>query len=69
MIIVSLLINLLLLVLILYWYLQRPEPIFYATNGITPPILLQPLNGANELANPLLPPDPVIPAQVKTIPE
>lgn len=67
--IISLAFNLLMFLLVFYFYVNQSEPDYYATSGITPPVLLQALNVANDLSNPLLPPDQVISNQVKFIPE
>lgn len=55
--------------LIFYFYINQSKPNYYATSGITAPVLLQALDVANDLSNPLLPPDQVISNQVKFIPE
>lgn len=68
-IIISLTFNILLFVAIIYLYINQAEPDYYATSGITAPVLLQALDVANDLSNPLLPPDQTISNQVKFIPE
>ena len=55
MIIISILFSLLLCVAISYCYFHQPEKQFYATNGITAPIPLAPLDTPNYSSNPLLP--------------
>lgn len=35
-------------------YFQRPEHVYYATNGIVPPEMLNPLDRPNESSTPLL---------------
>ena len=69
MIIISILFSLLLCVAISYCYFHQPEKQFYATNGITAPIPLAPLDTPNYSSNPLLPPDQIISDQTKFIPE
>lgn len=54
---------------IFYLYLREPEPDFYATSGITPPIKLNPLPEANNLSEALLPPDPQAENEEKKIPQ
>ena len=69
MLVISVLISLLLGVAIGYRYFHQPEQHFYATNGFTAPIELNPLSAANDSQNPLLPPDPILSDQTKLIPE
>lgn len=69
MLLMSILLSLALCAAISYRYFHQPEQQFYATNGITAPVLLTPLNAANNLSNPLLPPDPIMTDQTKLIPE
>ena len=68
-IVVSLLVSIVLSAAISYLYFHQPMRQFYATNGITAPVQLDPLDSANNLSKALLPPDPVIPGQTKLIPE
>jgi len=67
-IIISLMMSVFLIVLIIHFYLNRPEPDYYATNGVTAPVLLNALDTANKLTSPLLPPDQIISNQTKVIP-
>lgn len=69
MIVMSVLLSLVLCAAISYYYFHQPDQRFYASNGITAPIELTPLAAANNLSNPLLPPDPIISDQTKPIPE
>ncbi len=59
-IIFSVLLNIILLILIGYFYENRHESVFYATNGTTSPISLQALNTPNYSTEYLLPPDPIL---------
>ena len=68
-IVISLLLSLVLCVAISYRFFHQPERRYYATNGSTAPVALEPLDAANQSAQALLPPDPVIPEQTKFIPE
>lgn len=52
--IVSMLLNVLLVWLIEYTYLDRPSPVYYSTNGVTPPQELIPMSEPNETSIPLL---------------
>lgn len=66
--------TLLILSLLLVWsifYLKTHEPIpdFYATNGITAPDKLKPLNAPNESSNALLAPDKTSVEGQKLIPQ
>ncbi|STY30652.1 Component of the Dot/Icm secretion system. inner membrane protein [Legionella wadsworthii] len=56
--IISLFLNCILGLLIIYTHLTEPERDFYATSGVTPPIQLKPLLAPNYSPNALLPPDP-----------
>lgn len=67
-VLVSLMVSVFLLLLIIYFYLNIPNPDYYATNGVTAPIPLRELDKANQLSSPLLPPDPMIENQTKVIP-
>lgn len=69
MVVFSLLLNIALCVAISYRYFHQPEQQFYATNGVTAPMLLEPLDAPNNLSNALLPPDPLIMDQTKFIPQ
>ncbi|ASQ45262.1 type IVB secretion system protein IcmM/DotJ [Legionella clemsonensis] len=68
-VIVSLIINILLSLLIYYIHFNQPEPDFYATSGITPPIQLTPLNAPNYSSTPLLEPDPTNEDETRVIPQ
>lgn len=68
-IVVSLVINLILCSAISYRYFHQPVQDFYATNGVTPPILLTPLAVANQLNKPLLEADPITMDHSKYIPQ
>ena len=68
-ILISLLTSIVLSVAISYLFIHQPERQYYATNGITAPVQLTPLDAANKSSNALLQPDPVIPGQTKLIPE
>ncbi|MCP0913194.1 MULTISPECIES: type IVB secretion system protein IcmM/DotJ [Legionella] len=50
----SMILNLLLTLAIYYTYFNRSEPDFYASNGITPPVQLTPLDSPNYTSVPLL---------------
>lgn len=67
--IISLAVNIVLILLVYYLYFNQPEPDFYATSGITPPILLKVLNEPNNTSVPLLPPDPVGENEERIIPQ
>ena len=54
---------------IVFIYASRQAPNFYASSGITLPILLSPLNSANPSAEALLPPDPINREAEKVIPQ
>jgi intracellular multiplication protein IcmM len=47
-------INVVLCILLSHIYYQRPEHVYYSTNGIVPPEMLHPLAGPNESSTPLL---------------
>lgn len=61
--------NILLCLLMGYFYWNRPQQVFYATNGETSPIRLAPLNAPNSSAEALLPPDPAEENEIKAVPE
>ncbi len=67
--IVSLGLSCIIVLLMFYTYLREPEPDYYATDGITPPIQLQPLLDANNSSTWLLPPDPPNDDSVRVIPQ
>ncbi|MCW8451275.1 type IVB secretion system protein IcmM/DotJ [Legionella quinlivanii] len=62
-------INVLLFIAIAYSRFHQPQPDFYATNGITPPVVLTPMDTPNYSNEALLPPDPVNDDNEKPIPE
>lgn len=66
---VSVAINLFLGFAVYYIYFNRPEPDFYATSGITPPIMLTAMDAANETSVALLAPDPDDESDIKVIPQ
>lgn len=66
---VSLVLNVILGVLIVNVFLQKPERDFYATDGITPPVQLTPLLTRNMSPQPLLAPDPIAETEGKVIPQ
>lgn len=66
---VSLIFNLLLLLAIYYYHINRPSPDFYATNGTTPPVKLTALDERNYSSTPLLEADPVNEDKPKVIPQ
>lgn len=55
--------------LLFYMYIREPEPDYYATSGITPPVRLQSLSAPNESSQALLPPDPSSESGIKVIPQ
>ncbi len=52
--VISILINLMLGLAVYYTYFTRPEPDFYATSGMTPPIQLTYMDERNNTSVPLL---------------
>lgn len=66
---ISLLLNLILGCGIYYAYFNQPLRQYYATNGVTPPVRLTPIDAPNESAEALLPPDPGNVEQAKVIPQ
>jgi intracellular multiplication protein IcmM len=67
--IASLVLNLIFGVSIFYRYLHLPPRDYYATSGITPPVMLTALKAPNYTAQALLPPDPPIENVEKVIPQ
>lgn len=67
--ILSLLVSVITVVVMFYIYIHRPEPDFYATNGATPPIMLEALSAPNQSSTALLPPDPPTDDGVRVIPQ
>ena len=54
---------------IYYTYFNLPEPEFYATSGIAPPVLLTAMDIPNNTSVALLAPDPDVVNDVKKIPQ
>jgi len=50
----SMFFNIVLSLSVYYVYFQEPEPDYYSTNGITPPLELTPMSEPNETSRPLL---------------
>lgn len=65
----SLVLNLVLGILLFYYYLRLPERDYYATNGITPPIMLKAMMTRNYKSVALLEPDPPTENRELAIPE
>lgn len=65
----SLVLNFVLGILIFYQHLKLPERDYYATSGVTPPILLKPMLTRNYKPVALLDPDPPIDNVEKVIPQ
>lgn len=66
---ISVIINLFLGLTIYYTYFSRPEHAFYATDGVTPPVQLTPMDSPNNTSVALLAPDPLNDDETKAIPE
>lgn len=66
---ISLVLNCIFSLLIYYVYLSRPEPDYYATSGIAPPIQLTVMAEPNKSSVALLPPDPVEEVEARPIPQ
>ncbi|MCA0404282.1 MAG: type IVB secretion system protein IcmM/DotJ [Proteobacteria bacterium] len=66
---ISIILNLVMSLMIYYLYISRPDPDFYATSGMVPPVPLRALAEPNQSANALLPPDPVDVNNEKVIPQ
>lgn len=62
-------INLFLGMAVYYLYFGQPEPEYYATSGVTPPILLTAMDSANYTTVPLLPEDDATEDITRAIPE
>ena len=69
MIMLSLSVSALLGMSIVYVYFNQPPRAFYATNGITSPMLLHSLNAPNQTANFLLAEEPPSTEAAKVIPK
>lgn len=67
--VISIFVNLFLGCGIYYAYFNRPEPEFYATSGIAPPVLLTAMDIPNNTSVALLAPDPEVENEVKKIPQ
>lgn len=67
--IVSLLLSCFIMLLLFYRVITEPEPDFYATSGVTPPILLKALIAPNTSSMALLEPDPPTDDRVRIIPQ
>lgn len=67
--IVSLGLSSIFVLLMFYAYSIEPEPDYYATNGITPPIKLKPLLVPNNSSTALLEPDPPNDNETRVIPQ
>jgi intracellular multiplication protein IcmM len=63
----SLGLNLLLCIFACYTFIKEPEPDYYATNGITPPVQLKVMLKPNESPKPLLESEPVIDETYRSI--
>jgi intracellular multiplication protein IcmM len=68
-IIISLLLNVIIGLLMFYFYVNQPERDYYATNGITPPIKLTSMSAPNASSKALLPPDPPTDDVQRVIPQ
>jgi intracellular multiplication protein IcmM len=55
-------------VIFYFIYFAQPDPEYYSTNGITSPVKLTPLDGANNTSSPLLASDPENEEGTKVIP-
>lgn len=66
---VSVIINLSLGFAVYYSYFNRPEHEFYASNGITPPVMLTPMDSPNYTSVALLAADPDDESVIKVIPQ
>ncbi|MCX7118039.1 MAG: type IVB secretion system protein IcmM/DotJ [Legionellales bacterium] len=66
---ISMLLNLCLGSFIYYIYFNQPDPAFYATSGIIPPILLTPMDSANNTSVAMLADDPVNEDDTRAIPQ
>ena len=66
---ISVLLNLFLGLAIYYTYFGRPDYHFYATNGVTPPDPLTPMDSPNNSSVALLAPDPTDDSNTNTTPQ
>jgi intracellular multiplication protein IcmM len=67
--VISLIINLLLILLIYYLFYNRAERDYYASSGVTPPVLLKALAEPNKSSQYLLAPVPTKNETEKVIPQ
>ena len=65
---ISISLNLLLGFAVYYTYFNQPESDFYATNGVTAPVELNPMSKPNTSSNPLLKSVPTQKEENKAIP-
>lgn len=65
----SLAFSLILITDIVWVYFNQPKREYYATSGMAPPVQLLPLSAPNNSSIALLPPDPVLPIEEKSIPQ
>ena len=68
-VLVMLLCQALLIMAIIYSHFSQPPTAFYATDGVTQPIQLTPLNRPNDGNEALLTPDPINEDEIKVIPQ
>ena len=66
---VSLILNVFLGIAIYYLYSGQPEHEFYATDGVTPPVPLVPMDQPNESSTPLLPNEQNVIGNTNTAPQ
>jgi len=67
--ILSILLNVVLCFGVMYSYLTRPIRTYYATDGVTAPIMLNGMAQPNMSTQALLPPDPITEPDTRLIPE
>ena len=67
--VISMSLNLILGLSVIYVYMHKPENKFYATNGATPPNEVVPMDQPNLTSSPLLANDPVNDEPIKVIPQ
>lgn len=68
-IIISLGVSCVLMLGIIYLYINTPQRNYYASNGVSPPIKLNPLKAPNMSSEALLEPDPPEQEEQKVIPQ
>jgi intracellular multiplication protein IcmM len=66
---VSVIINMMLAFAVYYTYFNRPEHAFYATSGVTPPVMLTSMDSPNYTSVALLAADPEEETVIKVIPQ